>query len=257
MHDRGWTISSWWKRFARRGSFFAVAGLLLANPAPPSSARPVPRLAYRGLDCLAPSSPQCTPHPIALVVTAPPAPEPAAAAQARGAAQPVSPPEAQVQAEAQVQTVAEAGTMAPPAASEAAAAEPPPPPDPAHGVHVLISLPQQKAWVFKDGTLLDTSPVSTGRKGRETPTGNFPILQKKKRHFSNLYGNAPMPYMQRLTWGGVAMHAGYLPGYPASHGCIRMPRSFAKKLYGLTNFSSRVTVTRKSPKSAEEAFELV
>ena len=128
---------------------------------------------------------------------------------------------------------------------------------PGRGVHVLISLPQQKAWVFKDGELFDTSPVSTGKRGKETPVGTFPILQKKKRHFSNLYDNAPMPFMQRLTWGGVALHAGHLPGYPASHGCIRFPWGFAKKLYDLTSFSSRVTVTKEAPKSVDEALKLV
>ena len=124
------------------------------------------------------------------------------------------------------------------------------------GIRVVVSLPQQKAYVFKDGELLDTSPVSTGKRGHETPVGTFPILQKKVHHRSNRYNNAPMPYMQRLTWSGIALHAGSVPGYPASHGCIRFPRSFAKKLYGLTNHGTTVTVTRKKPKSAKDALTL-
>jgi lipoprotein-anchoring transpeptidase ErfK/SrfK len=110
--------------------------------------------------------------------------------------------------------------------------------------------------VFEDGDLVATSPVSTGKKGHETPVGTFLILQKKVHHRSNRYGNAPMPYMQRLTWQGVALHAGSLPGYPASHGCIRLPRSFAKKLYRLTDYSTSVTVTRERPASAKEALTL-
>jgi lipoprotein-anchoring transpeptidase ErfK/SrfK len=124
------------------------------------------------------------------------------------------------------------------------------------GVRIVVSLPQQKAYVFEDGDLVATSPVSTGKKGHETPAGTFRILQKKVHHRSNRYSNAPMPYMQRLTWQGVALHAGALPGYPASHGCIRLPRSFAKKLYGLTDYSTSVTVTRERPRSAEEALTL-
>lgn len=136
-------------------------------------------------------------------------------------------------------------------------APPPPPPPPDRGVRMLVSLPQQKAWVFDDGVLIDTTPVSTGKRGHSTPAGTFPILQKKVHHRSNKYSNAPMPYMQRLTWGGVAIHAGHLPGYPASHGCIRLPRAFAKKLYGLTDFGTKVTITRERVKDADAAFALV
>lgn len=121
------------------------------------------------------------------------------------------------------------------------------------GVRVVISLPQQKAYVFRDGELFGTSPVSTGRRGHETPVGTFRILQKKVDHHSNIYDNAPMPFMQRLTNYGIALHAGHLPGYPASHGCIRFPRSFAKKLYGITNFATTVTITKQRLKSADEA----
>ena len=121
------------------------------------------------------------------------------------------------------------------------------------GVRVVISLPQQKAYVFRGGELFGTSPVSTGRRGHETPVGTFRILQKKVDHHSNIYDNAPMPYMQRLTNYGIALHAGHLPGYPASHGCIRFPRSFAKKLYGITNFATTVTITKQRLESTDEA----
>jgi lipoprotein-anchoring transpeptidase ErfK/SrfK len=124
------------------------------------------------------------------------------------------------------------------------------------GVRVVISLPQQKAYVFRGGELFGTSPVSTGRRGHETPVGTFRILQKKVDHYSNIYDNAPMPFMQRLTNYGIALHAGHLPGYPASHGCIRFPRSFAKKLYGITNFATTVTITKQRVASAEEAHAL-
>ena len=125
------------------------------------------------------------------------------------------------------------------------------------GVRVLVSIPQQKVYVFADGELLATSPVSTGKRGHETPAGTFRILQKKVHHRSNKYANAPMPYMQRLTTYGIALHAGKLPGYPASHGCIRLPRGFAKTLYGLTDYGTTVTVTRERPISAEDALNLV
>ncbi len=144
--------------------------------------------------------------------------------------------------------------------SEAAPAEAAPAPLPERapsGVRVVVSIPQQKAYVFEDGELLATSPVSTGKRGHETPAGTFRILQKKVHHRSNKYANAPMPYMQRLTNYGIALHAGNLPGYPASHGCIRLPRGFAKKLYGLTDYGTKVTVTHKRPRSVEDALNLV
>jgi lipoprotein-anchoring transpeptidase ErfK/SrfK len=130
------------------------------------------------------------------------------------------------------------------------------PDEPPGGLRVVVSIPQQKLYLFDDGELLATSPVSTGKRGHATPTGTFPITQKKVHHRSSKYDNAPMPYMQRLTDYGIALHAGHVPGYPASHGCIRMPRSFAKKLYGLTRHGTRVTITRERPKSAAEALNL-
>jgi hypothetical protein len=96
---------------------------------------------------------------------------------------------------------------------------------------MVVSLDEQRAYVYRNGVLTGVTTVSTGKKGHETPTGVFTILQKNKDHFSNIYDNAPMPYMQRLTWGGIALHAGGLPGYPASHGCIRLPSEFARQLF--------------------------
>ena len=144
-----------------------------------------------------------------------------------------------------------------PAPAPAAKALLPAAPSPGSAVRILVSIPQQKAWVFERGALVATAPVSTGRRGHETPTGSFRILQKAVHHRSNIYSNAPMPFMQRLTSSGVALHAGHLPGYPASHGCIRLPWGFAKRLYGLTDGGTRVTVTRMRPRSAKEAARLV
>ena len=110
-------------------------------------------------------------------------------------------------------------------------------------VLVVVSLATQRAVVYRNGIPIGISTVSTGREGFETPTGIFTILQKQIEHFSNLYDDAPMPYMQRLTWGGVALHAGNLPGYAASHGCIRLPREFARLLYGVTQRGMTVVVT--------------
>ena len=110
-------------------------------------------------------------------------------------------------------------------------------------VSVLISIPDQRAYVFRGQTLIAASTVSTGKSGNDTPTGSFTILQKNEKHFSNLYDSAPMPYMQRLTWDGVALHAGANPGFPASHGCIRLPTAFAKKLFDITSLGATVEVT--------------
>lgn len=111
-------------------------------------------------------------------------------------------------------------------------------------VKVVVNLDEQQAYVYRDDNLIGQSSVSTGRKGHRTPTGSFEILQKKRRHNSNLYNNAPMPYMQRLTWDGIALHGGDLPGYPASHGCIRLPMEFAKKLFETTAHGTQVVVTK-------------
>lgn len=112
----------------------------------------------------------------------------------------------------------------------------------ASSVSVLVSIPAQMAYVYRDGVLIAASTVSTGKPGKSTPPGEFTILQKRVHHRSNLYSNAPMPFMQRLTWDGIALHAGKLPGYPASHGCIRFPHAFAQRLFGVTALGTPVSV---------------
>lgn len=120
-----------------------------------------------------------------------------------------------------------------------------------HGVLITISLASQQMHVFRDGVLWRSSPVSTGKRGKETPQGVFAILQKKKFHRSNLYSNAPMPFMQRLTWDGIAIHAGQLPGYPASHGCIRIPREFASELFAITGPTTTAVIVTDAPLASE------
>jgi hypothetical protein len=107
---------------------------------------------------------------------------------------------------------------------------------------VIISLPDQTLSAYRNGIRIGYSSISSGVKGRSTPAGVFTILEKEVTHFSNKYHHAPMPFMQRLTWEGVALHGGDLPGYPASHGCIRLPREFAKKLYSITARGTTVIV---------------
>ena len=110
-------------------------------------------------------------------------------------------------------------------------------------VVIIVSLPEQRMYVFRNGVRIGRSTVSTGTKGHATPAGMFTILQKKVRHESNIYKGARMPHMQRLTWSGIAMHAGHLPGYPASHGCVRLPVDFAEKLYSVTRNGTSVIIT--------------
>jgi len=120
-------------------------------------------------------------------------------------------------------------------------------------VSLLIDLTKQTVVVYRDGVPIAASSISSGSKGRETPIGEFTILQKEVVHRSRTYDDAPMPYMQRLTEKGVAMHAGNLPGYAASHGCIRLPAAFAKLLYGVTDLGTPVIVTdaEQKQKAAE------
>ena len=106
----------------------------------------------------------------------------------------------------------------------------------------VVSLSRQRISLYGSTGLVAQSPVSTGMAGYRTPGGVFSILQRSRFHRSNIYSNAPMPYMQRLTWSGVALHAGVLPGYPASHGCIRLPYQFAVDLWGKTKIGTRVVV---------------
>ena len=121
-------------------------------------------------------------------------------------------------------------------------------------VVVVVSLPEQRAHVYRGGLRIGVSTVSSGKPGHSTPTGVYPILQKRVEHYSNLYDNAPMPYMQRLTWGGVALHAGRIPGYPASHGCIRLPREFAELLYDVTSHGTTVVVADESSHSTSVVY---
>ena len=106
----------------------------------------------------------------------------------------------------------------------------------------VVSIARQRIQVYDSTGLVAQAPVSSGMAGHRTPTGVFSILEKRRHHRSNIYSNAPMPYMQRLTWSGIALHAGVLPGYPASHGCIRLPHGFAAELWGMTRLGTRVVV---------------
>jgi L,D-transpeptidase catalytic domain len=115
---------------------------------------------------------------------------------------------------------------------------------------VLVSIQDQLLFVYRNGVRIGRSTVSTGKPGKQTPTGVFTVLQKKVRHESSIYKGAQMPHMQRLTWSGVAMHAGHLPGYPASAGCVRMPIDFAAKLYSVTSLGTTVIIAdnRSAPR---------
>lgn len=108
---------------------------------------------------------------------------------------------------------------------------------------IAISIEKQNLKVYDANGFFAETPISTGMKGHSTPMGVFSIIQKHKLHHSNIYSGAPMPFMQRITWSGIAMHAGVLPGYPASHGCIRMPMAFAARMWNWTKMGARVVVT--------------
>ncbi|MDX2309056.1 MAG: L,D-transpeptidase family protein [Hyphomicrobium sp.] len=107
-------------------------------------------------------------------------------------------------------------------------------------VAIVVSIPDQRVHVYRNAIRIAVSTCSTGAPGHATPTGVFMILEKDKNHRSSTYNNAPMPNMNRLTWGGVALHAGNLPGYPASHGCIRLPLKFSELLFGITKVGTPV-----------------
>jgi L,D-transpeptidase catalytic domain len=106
----------------------------------------------------------------------------------------------------------------------------------------IVSLRSQRITVYYPNGGIERAPVSSGQKGRETPAGVFSVLQKRVDHYSNLYDDAWMPHMQRLTWSGIALHGGPLPGYPASHGCVRLPYAFARNLFDATRLGTRVIV---------------
>jgi hypothetical protein len=107
---------------------------------------------------------------------------------------------------------------------------------------ILISIPEQTMHVYRNGILIGRSSVSTGSKGHETPGGVFSILEKNQTYYSKKYDNAPMPNMQRLTWSGIAMHSGALPGYAASHGCVRLPYDFSQLLFKETSRGGTVVI---------------
>ena len=118
---------------------------------------------------------------------------------------------------------------------------------PAGAVEIVVSLPQQRAYIYRANTLIGITTVSTGRPGHRTPTGTFRISEKHREHYSNRYNNAPMPFMQRLTMGGIALHAGQIPGYPASHGCVRLPYARAQNLFGVTQVRTVVHIVNAAP----------
>ncbi len=116
---------------------------------------------------------------------------------------------------------------------------------PSGPMFLVVSIGRQHVSVYSNDGLYARAPISTGMPGHPTPMGIFNILGKERLHHSNIYSGAPMPFMQRITWSGVAMHEGALPGYPASHGCIRLPHEFAKRMFGVTQGNERVIITRQ------------
>jgi peptidoglycan hydrolase-like protein with peptidoglycan-binding domain len=114
--------------------------------------------------------------------------------------------------------------------------------DPGDPLQIVVSLQSQQMQVWRGAELIAEAPVSSGKPGHDTPTGIFSILHKRRYHESNIYSNAPMPFMQRLTWTGIALHEGKLPGRPASHGCVRLPEGFAEELFGMTAAGAHVVI---------------
>ena len=118
---------------------------------------------------------------------------------------------------------------------------------------IIVSIPDQLVHVYRNGVRVAASTCSTGKPGHRTPTGVFQILQKDKHHRSSTYSNAPMPNMNRLTWSGIALHAGNLPGYPASHGCVRLPMQFSELLFDVTRKGMTVVIADESSQPATVA----
>ena len=192
----------------------------------------------------------------ALLLAFTPADPAFASAPAAPAAAPAQPVAAVVQSVAATVQSAAAVVQSAPVAAESAELRPgefvwQPERSPAGEVEIVVSIPLQRAYVYRAGTLIGVTTVSTGKPGHRTPTGKFDILQKRARHFSNKYNNAPMPFMQRLTWDGIALHAGQIPGRPASHGCVRLPLAFARELFAVTRMGGAVHVIDKSPAPTE------
>jgi lipoprotein-anchoring transpeptidase ErfK/SrfK len=124
-------------------------------------------------------------------------------------------------------------------------------------VYAIISLPDQHITVYDATGRIARSRVSTGQAGHRTPSGVFSVIGKSRWHRSNIYSGAPMPWMQRITWSGVAMHAGVVPGYPASHGCIRLPAGFAPQMFGLTKMGARVVIATRDVEPVEFSHPLL
>jgi hypothetical protein len=120
-------------------------------------------------------------------------------------------------------------------------------------IMAIVSLHSQRITVYDASGWILRAPVSSGQKGRETPAGIFSVIQKEAEHYSNLYDDAYMPHMQRITWSGIALHGGSLPGYPASHGCVRMPFDFAARLFDATQLGMRVIVAPNDVEPVEIA----
>ena len=114
-------------------------------------------------------------------------------------------------------------------------------------MQIVVSLGRQKVTVYQDTQTVGHSRISSGKAGHRTPKGVFSIIQKRRYHRSNIYSGAPMPFMQRVTWSGIALHEGRLPGYAASHGCVRLPRQFARKLFKTTKMRTHVVIARDNP----------
>lgn len=125
-------------------------------------------------------------------------------------------------------------------------------------LQVVVSREQQSLVVYDGDTVVATSKVSTGKAGHATPTGIFSILEKRRRHESNIYSNAPMPFMQRLTWSGIALHgSNHVPDYPASHGCVRLPGKFAASLFKMTGYGMHVVISDRQIAPVEVASEML
>jgi lipoprotein-anchoring transpeptidase ErfK/SrfK len=193
------------------------------------------------------------------------APAPAAAPAVRPAAKPAPKPVAPAAAKPTATATKSAAATPKPAARPA---KPKPPaygvmalkpgeftwtPDavPAGPVVLVVSLPQQRVHVYRNGVRIAVSTISSGRRGYETAPGVFPIIERQAEHYSNKYDNAPMPFMLRLSYDGTALHAGHLPGYPASHGCVRLPLAFAEQLFGTVRRGTVVVVADAKTTPAE------
>ena len=118
-------------------------------------------------------------------------------------------------------------------------------------LQIIVSIADQRVSLFDNGTLIARSPVSTGIPGHPTPLGVFSVIGKQRWHRSNIYSAAPMPYMQRITWSGIALHAGVVPGHPASHGCIRLKNDFAIRLWHLTKRGTQVIIAHDNVQPVE------